>query len=56
MLELVIRMIFVSIIYGMIMYILDVEGKSFIAFRHTFRLLFLIMAIAIGSKLGIYIQ
>lgn len=56
MFNLVFIAIMVSILYGMVMYLLDMEGSSFFAFRSGAKFLFLILAIAIGTKLVVYIQ
>ena len=56
MFNLVFIAIMVSILYGMVMYLLDMKGSSFFAFRSGAKLLFLILAIAIGTKLIVYIQ
>lgn len=56
MFNLVFIAIMVSILHGMVMYLLDMEGSSFFAFRSGAKLLFLILAIAIGTKLVVYIQ
>ena len=55
MFNLVFIAVMVSIIYGIVQYMLDVEERSFFYFRSGAKLLFLILAIVIGTKLGIYI-
>lgn len=56
MFELVLRAVFISIIYGVVVCLLDKDDEASLIMRNAVRLIFLIMAIAIGSKLGIYIQ
>lgn len=53
--DLALRVILVSVIYGILMYINDSGTRMNVAFRKMINFLFLILAIGFGYKLGIYI-